>query len=37
VKGMIGNDYQFVLTTSGKQLASDRFQISQYAGACPVT
>lgn len=36
VKGMIGNDYQFVLTTSGKQLASDRFQISQYAGACPV-
>lgn len=37
VKGMIGNDYQFVLTSSGKQLASDRFQISQYAGACPVT
>ncbi len=36
VKGMIGNDYQFSLTTSGKQLASDRFQISQYAGACPV-
>lgn len=37
VKGMVGNDYQFVLTSSGKQLASDRFQISQYAGACPVT
>ncbi|MBE0659113.1 MAG: AAA family ATPase [Bryobacteraceae bacterium] len=37
VKGMIGNDYQFVLTSSGKQLASDRFQISQYAGACPVS
>jgi hypothetical protein len=36
VKGMVGNDYQFVLTSSGKQLASDRFQISQYAGACPV-
>jgi hypothetical protein len=36
VKGMIGNDYQFTLTSSGKQLASDRFQISQYAGACPV-
>ncbi len=36
VKGMLGNDYQFVLTQSGKQLASDRFQISQYAGACPV-
>jgi hypothetical protein len=37
VKGMVGNDYQFILTTSGKQLASDRFQISQYAGACPVS
>ena len=37
VKGMIGNDYQFVLTAAGKQLASDRFQISQYAGACPVS
>jgi len=36
VKGMIGNDYNFVLTQAGKQLASDRFQISQYAGACPV-
>jgi hypothetical protein len=37
VKGMIGNDYQFILTSAGKQLASDRFQISQYAGACPVS
>lgn len=37
VKGMVGNDYQFVLTAAGKQLASDRFQISQYAGACPVS
>jgi hypothetical protein len=37
VKGMIGNDYQFVLTMAGKQLASDRFQISQYAGAAPVS
>ncbi|HEY3441541.1 MAG TPA: AAA family ATPase [Paludibaculum sp.] len=36
VKGMIGNDYQFILSQAGKQLASDRFQISQYAGACPV-
>jgi hypothetical protein len=36
VKGMVGNDYQFLLTSAGKQLASDRFQISQYAGACPV-
>jgi len=37
VKGMIGNDYHFVLTSAGKQLGSDRFQISQYAGSCPVS
>jgi hypothetical protein len=37
VKGMTGNDYQFVLSQSGKQLASDRFQVSQYAGAAPVS
>ena len=37
VKGMVGNDYQFILSESGKRLASDRFQISQYAGACPVS
>ena len=33
---MIGNDYTFVLSQAGRQLASDRLQISQYAGACPV-
>ena len=37
VKGMIGNDYHFVLSAAGKQLASERFQVSQYAGACPVS
>jgi hypothetical protein len=37
VKGMVGNDYNFILTVAGKQLASDRFQISQYAGAAPVS
>jgi hypothetical protein len=37
VKGMIGNDYSFVLSAAGKALASDRFQISQYAGAAPVS
>jgi hypothetical protein len=37
VKGMIGNDYSFVLSVAGKQLASERFQVSQYAGACPVS
>ncbi|MCL5745162.1 MAG: AAA family ATPase, partial [Acidobacteria bacterium] len=37
VKGMVGNDYQFVLSASGRALAGERFQISQYAGACPVS
>src|SRR5271156_6764580 len=37
VKGMIGNDYHFTLSQAGKLLASERFQISQYAGAAPVS
>lgn len=37
VKGMIGNDYQFTLSQAGKLLASERFQITQYAGAAPVS
>jgi hypothetical protein len=37
IKGMAGNDYQFVLSVAGKQLAGERFQVSQYAGACPVS
>ena len=37
IKGMVGNDYNFSLSGSGKQLASERFQITQYAGACPVS
>jgi hypothetical protein len=37
VKGMLGNDYNFTLSQAGKQLASERFQISQYAGAAPVS
>jgi hypothetical protein len=36
VKGMTGNDYMFILSQAGKQLASDRFQVSQYSGSCPV-
>jgi hypothetical protein len=36
VKGMAGNDYRFTLSQAGKELATDRFQISQYAGAAPV-
>jgi hypothetical protein len=37
VKGMVGNDYQFSLSAAGRALAGERFQISQYAGACPVS
>lgn len=37
VKGMIGNDYTFVLSAAGRQLASDRFSVSQYASAAPVS
>jgi predicted ATPase with chaperone activity len=37
VKGMLGNDYQFTLSAAGRALASERFQISQYAGGCPVS
>jgi hypothetical protein len=36
VKGMVGNDYHFTLSSAGKLLASERFQITQYAGAAPV-
>ena len=37
IKGMSGNDYNFVLSAAGRQLAGERFQVSQYAGACPVS
>jgi hypothetical protein len=37
VKGMLGNDYHFALSAAGKLLASERFQITQYAGAAPVS
>ena len=37
VKGMIGNDYNFTLSGAGKLLAAERFQITQYAGAAPVS
>ncbi len=36
VKGMVGNDYNFVLSAAGRTLAVERFQITQYAGAAPV-
>jgi hypothetical protein len=37
VKGMQGNDYNFTLSAEGKSLAGERFQLSQYAGAAPVS
>src|SRR5579884_671486 len=37
VKGMQGNDYAFSLSAAGKQMAAERFQLSQYAGAAPVS
>ena len=37
VRGMTGNDYNFTLSGNGRALASERFQITQYAGAAPVS
>ena len=37
IKGMLGNDYHFTLSQGGKMLAAERFQITQYAGAAPVS
>ena len=37
VKGMRGNDYFFHLSQAGRQYASERWQLNQYAGSCPVS
>src|SRR5438105_7251104 len=37
VKGMLGNDYWITLSGAGRTLASERLQISKYAGAAPVS
>jgi hypothetical protein len=37
VKGMMGNDYNFTLTVAGRSAAAERYQISHYAGAAPVS
>jgi len=34
---MVGNDYTFTLSGAGKALAAERFQVTQYAGAAPVS
>lgn len=36
VLGMVENDYSFMLSGPGRQLATERFQMTQYAGPCPV-
>lgn len=36
VKGMIGNDYSFSLTSAGRSMAAERFNLTRYAGPCPV-
>src|SRR5574341_994717 len=37
VLGMVGNDYTFMLSGPGRQLAHERIQMTQYAGPCPVS
>jgi hypothetical protein len=37
VKGIVGEDYSFTLTSSGERLAVNRRRISQYAGPAPVS
>ena len=37
VKGMIGNDYSFTLTSSGRILATSRNEVCQYCGPTPVS
>jgi MoxR-like ATPase len=37
VKGMVGNDYRITLSGSGRAMAAERLQVSQYSGAAPVS
>jgi len=37
VKGMVGNDYSFSLTTAGRHLATARSEVCQYVGPAPVS
>jgi hypothetical protein len=37
VKGMLGNDYSFTLTASGRALATARNEVCQYVGPAPVS
>ena len=37
VKGMVGEDYSFVLSQAGKNTAQERLHVSRYAGPVPVS
>jgi hypothetical protein len=37
VKGMVGNDYSFILTAAGRAHAASRNTVCQYAGPAPVS
>jgi hypothetical protein len=37
VKGMLGNDYSFTLTSAGRALATARNDVCQYVGPAPVS
>jgi len=37
VKGMVGNDYAFSLTASGRALATARNEVCSYVGPTPVS
>src|SRR5215471_3196897 len=37
VKGMVGNDYSFSLSATGRNLASSRNEVCQYVGPAPVS
>jgi hypothetical protein len=37
VKGSVGEDYAFILTNAGRDLATERFRICRYVGPAPVS
>jgi predicted ATPase with chaperone activity len=37
VKGMLGNDYSFALTSTGRSVATNRNEVCQYVGPAPVS
>ncbi len=37
VKGAVGEDYAFILTNAGRDLAAERFRVCRYVGPAPVS